>query len=261
MPARSRRFSGCRRRSGVAVAATPPSPPRGPPRPSLPSPQMTSPPEIRGDPEPGAPLSCPARTENAREDVTCPNAHVAVRLLCSRSRKRARQVELAFVRILVSCECLGAQPISALAASPVFGPAQSRSSLETRARPAPLVRASRTSHSSRSSSSHAPAMAAMSAVSPVCLRAPAPSARKSRAGRMSSRVAAPAALRTSAVTGRRAQGMSVSAPPLSRRFRAYPRPERVSRGSHAARRATDRRPLGCYRARIPKKRLDTSGIA
>ena len=80
-------------------------------------------------------------------------------------------------------------------------------------------------------------MAAMSAVSPVCLRAPAPSARKSRAGRMSSRVAAPAALRTSAVTGRRAQGMSVSAPPLSRRFRAYPRPERVSRGSHAARRA------------------------
>jgi len=54
-------------------------------------------------------------------------------------------------------------------------------------------------------------MAAMSAVAPVCLRASAPSARKSRAGRMSSRVAAPAALRTSAVTGRRAQGMSVRA--------------------------------------------------
>ena len=52
-------------------------------------------------------------------------------------------------------------------------------------------------------------MAAMSAVVPVCLRASAPPATKSRAGRTSSRVAAPAALRTSAVTGRRAQGMSV----------------------------------------------------
>ena len=56
---------------------------------------------------------------------------------------------------------------------------------------------------------HAYAMAAMSAVAPVRLRASAPATRKSRAGRMSARVVAPAALRGSAVTGRRTQGMSV----------------------------------------------------
>jgi hypothetical protein len=59
---------------------------------------------------------------------------------------------------------------------------------------------------------------------------------------MSSRVAAPAALRTSAVTGRRAQGMSVRARPLAHSFRTSPPPERVPRGLHAARRATDRAP-------------------
>ena len=227
----------------------PPSPPRGPPRPSPPSPQRTSPPFERRSHKPSSAVVSRAHRERARRcdqtertrgglfaSINSPNAKCPceVRILHSGSDATASANQRA--------------------ASPVSGSMRiALASFETRARAAPLVRASRTSHSSRSSSSHAPAMAAMSAVAPVCLRASAPSARKSRAGRMSSRVAAPVALRTSAVTGRRAQGMSVRARPLAHRFRISPRLS-ASRADCTPRVARPiARPLGCYRARIPKK--------
>jgi hypothetical protein len=181
------------------------------------------------------------------------NAHVAV-CVCFHSDRSSRQTAACarqMSRILDSSSDCDIRPISALHLRFRLRRAIALvASFETRALPAPLVRASRTSHSSRSSSSRAPAMAAMSAVAPVCLRASAPSARKSRAGRISSRVAAPAALRTSAVTGRRAQGMSVSSRPSPSALEPLPSRARPARIARRASR-TDRGPLGCYRARIP----------